>query len=331
MPSQLEPALEERFGELLDQLRATHVEPSTELRERVRLMGRLEPAPRRPLFRRPTLVFAFAAALLVGGVVLAGVVGQRGGDEKSVAGGAATVQAARGGGAEDQSTRELAPTQTARLQDFRADLTIRVDEADDLPDATRRAMQIAQSLGGYVVSAQYGGGDTDSVMTLRVPIGSAQEAIARLTALGDLAGQRYSLQDLQQTVDQLDAQADRLREHIAELEAELRNPRLGPRERANLRAELEQTQRELDAVTAQRDGTVAQGRMAEITLTLTADRVAPSTSDSVIDRAVDALKNVWEWVIAVLIVGLPFALLLAAAVWLGRRLRRRANDRLLGA
>jgi hypothetical protein len=206
-----------------------------------------------------------------------------------------------------------------------------VDDPEDLPDATRRAMQIAQSLGGYVVSAQYGGGDTDSVMTMRVPIGNAQEAISRLTGLGEVAAQRYSLQDLQSTVDQLDAQADRLREHIAELEAELRNPRLGPRERANIRAELEQTQRELDAIEAQRDGTVAQGRMAEVTLTLTADRVAPSGSENVIDRAVDALKGIWEWVLAVLIVGVPFAVLLLAAYYLGRRMRRRSNEKLLGS
>ena len=181
MPSQLEPALEERFGELLAQVRATRVEPSRELWERVR---GLEPAPRRQLFRRRTLALAFAAALVVGAVAVG--IAQRGGNDQR-----ATVQAERGaavggaGAVTDSSTKEFAaPTQSARLQDFRADLTVRVDDPEDLPDATRRAMQIAQSLGGYVVSAQYGGGDTDSVMTLRVPIGNAQEAISRLTGLG---------------------------------------------------------------------------------------------------------------------------------------------------
>jgi Domain of unknown function (DUF4349) len=325
MPSQLEPALEERFGVLLDQLRSTRVEPSTELRERVALMGRLEPAPRRQLFRRRTLALAFAAALLVGAVAVG--VAQRGGNEES-----ASVQAERGavgGGVTDSSTKEFAPTQSARLQDFRADLSVRVDDPEDLPGATRRAMQIAQSLGGYVVSAQYGGGDTDSVMTVRVPIGNAQEAISRLTGLGELAAQRYSLQDLQSTVDQLDAQADQLRQHIAELEAQLRNPRLGPRERANIRAELEQTQRELDAIEAQRDGTVAQGRMAEITLTLTADRPGLS-SQGVIDRALETLRDIWEWVLAALIVAVPFAVLLAALYYVARGLRRRSNEKLLG-
>jgi uncharacterized protein DUF4349 len=327
MPSQLEPALEERFGVLLDQLRATRVEPSTELRERVALMGRLEPAPRRPRFRRRTFALAFAAALLVGAVAVG--IAERGGDEQSASERVLRAEAGGAGAVTDSSTKGFAPVQSARLQDFRAELTVRVDAADDLPDATRRAMQIAQSLGGYVVSAQYGGGDTDSVMTLRVPVGNAQEAITRLTSLGELAAQRYSLQDLQSTVDQLDAQADQLREHIAELEAELRNPRLGPRERANIRAELEQTQRQLDAVVAQRDSTTAQGRTAEIALTLTADRAAPS-SKGVIARAVDSLKHIWEWVVAVLIVAVPFAVLLAAAYFVVRGLRRRSNEKLLG-
>jgi Domain of unknown function (DUF4349) len=327
MPSQLEPALEERFGELLEQLRATHVEPSTELRERVQLMGRLEqPAPRRPLFRRRVVALAFAAALLVGAVAVG--VAQRGGERQQVAEeGAVTLKSAQdssaGGGAES------APLSTARAQDFRAQLTVRVDEADDLPAATRRAMQLVQNLGGYVVSAQYSGGDTDSVMVVRVPIARAQDAITRLAGLGELAAQSYSLQDLQSTIDQLDAQADRLRARIAELEEELQNPNLTPRERANLRAELDQAQRDLEAILDQRDGTAAQGRMAEITLTLTADRVAPSSSESVIDRAIGSLKDIWEWVLAVLIIAVPFVVLLAAAYWVGRRMRRRANERLL--
>ena len=330
MPSQLEPQLEERFGELLDQLRATRVEPSAELREHVRAMAPREPAPRRSLFRRRVLVPALAGAALVGAVVV-GVV-QRGGEEQQVqyASPNAVTRSAEDSGSAG-GAESAAPTLSTRLRDFRAELTVRVDEADDLPDATQRAMRIADSLGGYVVSAQYGGGDTDSLMVLRVPIARAQEAITRLTSLGELAGQRYSLQDLQSTVDQLDAQADRLQADIAELERELRNQNLSPRERANLRNRLEQTQRELDNILAQRDGTVAQGQSAEITLTLTAERTAPDTSQGVIGRAVDALTSIWTWVLAVLIVGLPFAVLLAAAFLLGRRLRRRANERLLGS
>jgi hypothetical protein len=269
-------------------------------------------------------VFVLAAGLLAA-TITAGVLRQ--GDEAQVAGDTA-------------GSRELGPVQEAspsppasgvRLQDYRAELSVRVD---DVPGATQRAMQIAQSVGGYVVSASYGGGDSDSLLVLRVPIGRAQDAVERLSALGELAAQRFSLQDLQSTVDQLDAQADRLQVQIAALERQLRNPALTPGERVALRARLDQAERELQNVLAQRDGTVEQGRMAEITLTLAPsgdEESAAADEDGVLRRAVDALSSVWTWVLAVLIVGAPFALLLVVAFLAGRRLRRRANERLLGS
>jgi hypothetical protein len=320
MPSQLEPALEERFAEVLAPLRAARIEPSQELRHRVEMLARVEPAPKRsPLQRRWALV-ALAGAAVVGAVA-AGVLQRQGGGEQAVQGGVALESRA------GDSAVQAAPTLAGRLKDFRAELTVRVDDADELPGATQRAMRLAESLGGYVVSASYDGGESDSLIVLRVPIARAQEAITRLTALGELAGQRYSLQDLQTTVDQLDAQADRLQERIAELEQELRASNLTPRERANLRNRLDQTQRELEGVLDQRDGTAAQGRSAEITLTLTAERAEHTRG--VVGRAVHALGRVWAWVLAVLIVGVPFVVLLAGALLVARRLRRRANERLL--
>jgi hypothetical protein len=332
MPSQLEPALEERFAEVLHQLRQGHVEPSAELRQRVRMTARVEPAARRRLLNPRLALVLAGTALFVAGV--AGAVRLAGG-EQTAGEQAAQTAVQRGApattraGQADQSA-ELAPTLQGRLQDFRAELTVRVEDADKLPAATQQAMRIAQTAGGYVVSASYSGGESDSLLVLRVPIARAQEAIGRLSSLGELAGQRYSLQDLQSTVDQLDAQADRLQVRIAELGRQLRSARLTVGERVALRNRLEQAQRELEDVLAQRDGTAAQGRSAEITVTLTAARGEPA-SQGVIDRAVDALARVWAWVLAVLIVGLPFAVLLAAAVLVGRRLRRRANERLLGS
>jgi uncharacterized membrane protein YdbT with pleckstrin-like domain len=209
------------------------------------------------------------------------------------------------------------------------ELTVRVDDVDELGRRTTEAMRIAQSLGGYVVTASYDGGETDSLLVLRVPIGRAQEAIRRLSGLGTLASQRYSLQDLQAQVDQLDDQVETIQGQIAELEQQLEDPDLTRQERALLRSRLEQAQQELALLLDQREATVAQGQSAEITLTLTADRA--ESSGGVIDDAVDALRDIWVWALAVLIVGAPFVALLAIAFLAGRRLRRRANDRLLGA
>jgi chromosome segregation ATPase len=181
------------------------------------------------------------------------------------------------------------------------------------------------------VSAQYDERARNSQLVLSVPVGRAQFALERLSALGEVTRQRFSLQDLQTTVDQLDAQADRLQQRIAELERQLRNPNLTPGERVALRARLDQAQRELQDVLAQRDATTAEGRSAEITLALTSEAAPKTSDDGVIGRAFDALRSVWTWVLAVLIVGAPFAVLLGLAYLAGRRLRRRANDRLLGS
>jgi len=315
MPSQPESALAE--------IRRARPQAPPALRQRVQLIARLEPAPPRRLITRPRLVFVLAAGVLAAGIV-AGV-SQRGEEQQ---------QAARTFAGELESTAPAGEDSAAvappvgRLVDYRAELSVRVD---DLSNATQRAMRVAQSLGGYVVSAQYDGGASDSFLVLSVPIARTQEAIDRLSRLGELTGQRFSLQDLQSTVDQLDIQADRLQERIASLERQLRNPALTPGERTALRARLDQAQRELQDVLAQREGTAQQGRMAEITLTLTSQVEEATPASGVIDRAVDALRSVWTWVLAVLIVGAPFAVLLAAAFLLGRRLRRRANERLLGS
>ncbi|MEX1358069.1 MAG: DUF4349 domain-containing protein [Gaiellaceae bacterium] len=308
---------------VLAEIRRARPEAPPALRQRVQLIARLEPAPPRRVVTRRRLVFVLAAGVLAAGLV-AGVLRQ---EEPAADQAVGAETAVRGAPVQEDSS--LPSTTLGRLVDYRAELSVRVD---DLSGATQRAMQVAQSLGGYVVSAQYDGGESDSLLVLSVPIARTQEAIDRLSRLGELTSQRFSLQDLQSTIDQLDVQADRVQARIASLERQLRNPALTPGERTALRARLDQAERELQDVLAQREGTARQGRMAEITLTLTAqpEEEAPASS-GVIDRAVDALGSVWTWVLAVLIVGAPFVVLLAAAFLLGRRLRRRANERLLDA
>jgi outer membrane murein-binding lipoprotein Lpp len=311
----------------LAEIRRARPEAPPALRQRVQLIARLEPAPPRRAVTRRRLVFVLAAGVLAAGLV-AGVMSR---DPEVNRAGGAEAESARTLGpmsAEDTTASALPTPPIGRIQDYRAELGVRVD---DLPRATQQAMQIAQSLGGFVVSAQYDGGASDSFLVLSVPVARTQDAIDRLSRLGELTTQRFSLQDLQSTVDQLDTQADRLQARIASLERQLRNPALTPGERTALRARLDQTQRELEEVLAQREGTAQQGRMAEITLTLTSQPEEESPASGVIDRAVDALASVWTWVLAILIVGAPFAVLLVAAFLLGRRLRRRANERLLGS
>ena len=65
------------------------------------------------------------------------------------------------------------PPSTTRLQDYRAELRIRVASAAEVSRATAQAMRTARSLGGYVVSAQLDrpdADDGDSVLVFRVPV-----------------------------------------------------------------------------------------------------------------------------------------------------------------
>lgn len=313
MPSQLDTALAE--------IRVNRPEAPEALRQHVL---RLQPAPRRRLVTRRRLVLVLAAGLLVAAVA-AGVL-RRDAQPTAEEEGATGAEAVPSTAQRDTAVPET--TFGGRLVDYRAELGLRVD---DLSGATQRAMQVASSLGGFVVSAQFDEGASNSLLVLSVPIGRAQDAIERLSRLGELTSQRFSLQDLQQTIDELDRQADRLQQRIASLERQLRNPALTPGERTALRARLDQAEQEFQNVLSQREGTAAQGRMAEITVTLTGEAEEEPAADSgVLDRAVDALGTVWTWVLAVLIVGAPFLAVLAVAFLLGRRWRRRSDEKLLG-
>lgn len=324
MPSRPDPVLDERFEQIVAQLRAARPSASPELRERVRGLRPEAPSRRRALPRR-VLVPALAAVLLVGAAVLAGVLGREEGRDES---GAVAIERAQPEVAEQEAAEPDAtapPADPGRLQDYRAELTVRVD---DLSGATAQAMRIAQSLGGYVVSAQFDGPAGDSSIVVRVPVARVQDAIARYAGLGTIVAQRFSLQDLQAGVDQLDQRIEELQGRIAELEAELRRRDLTDRERAILRSQLEQARQELSALQEQRSSTVTQARTAEIALVLTSEAPAVS-SPGVVERALDSLRQIWAWVLAVLIVAAPFLALVAGALLLARWLRRRANERLL--
>src|SRR5262249_60700739 len=74
---------------------------------------------------------------------------------------------------------------TGRAQDFQAQIGLEVKDDDALSSATKRAMTIAQNLGGYVDSVQYASGGTGTAaLTLRVPTDKVQDAIAQRTARG---------------------------------------------------------------------------------------------------------------------------------------------------
>lgn len=336
---------------LQQELRAARPTAPAELRERVRLVVAEEPA-RRPSFvqrlspRRFLLVAA--PATLVVAVAAAGVIGlTRPGspDEIAVSGGEPGVAQPESDSAGSlESGREFTtpPTSGAdaiapdpgRLQRIDAELSLRVEDVEELSGATQEAMRIARSLGGHVASVSYDatpGGAGSAQLALRVPTARVQNAIVQLSALGTILGQRFGIQDLQGTVDELARQITEAEQRVLQLQRQLDAPNLTDDERASLRIQLDEARRVLAELRRQRDGTRAEGRLATISLGLTTEEVTstPGTEDGALDRIVDILR--WEGLavlFALVVVG-PF-LLLGLLVWLALRLRRRrAETRLL--
>jgi hypothetical protein len=355
---------EPAFDDLARELRAARPRASEELRERVLTIARSEPArPRRRLFPslRLAAVLVPATAVSALAIVLAsGVLSLPSGGDDVAEEGAATTGAFEsfepeaadqaesgaplnsppiGAVTSGRAQTETLPPSGGRLQEYRADLRVRVADLDELSSATSDAMRTARSLGGYVVSAQLTtpvGEDGDSVLVVRVPIGRVQDAIARFSQLGTLVAQDISLQDLQGQANRQDDQIAALRRTIATLERELREPNLTAEERAELERRLENARRTLTQRRNAREATERRGRLARVALTLTTRDEGqelppppPGEFEQTLRDALGALEQVVAWMLAALIVTSPFVALTALLVALETRRRRRAEERLL--
>src|SRR3954447_21948983 len=119
---------------------------------------------------------------------------------------------------------------STRLAHTDASLELRVDDSDALSEATKRATQIATSLGGYAKSVNYDAssvaGQGRSVIELRIPAQNVKTALARLAGLGTIVSQQLSVTDLQDRFATESAQIAQLRRRVAALATALRSPTL---------------------------------------------------------------------------------------------------------
>ena len=222
----------------MKELRASRPVASAALRERVTALG---PPARRRSFHWPSrrLVLSLAAAALVASFVAAGLT--RGSNHAArVESSGASVTKAGAPAHSGAFTRERAlkalpvpAAGPARLQRYQATLRLRVKDVDALSTATRRAMTLARSLGGYVGEVQYSthaGKRGGARVVLRVPVGSVQAALTTLTGLGTILQQQTGILDVTR-------RADRESRQIAKLEKQLEtaSPQEAPAIRAHLR------------------------------------------------------------------------------------------------
>ena len=357
--------------DLIRELTATRPAAPTALRARVREIAAQEAAPKAsfwPRLRLPVRRFALVAvpATAMVAIASAGVLGLARSDSN--------VAALRSGyleqetleralppqavpspnlGTDDQNLSGTADTATIlrdpadqnlgsavgptldRAQRISATLTVEVADSDGVSRAAQRALDLTESLGGHVVSANVATGDQgNAALVVRVPVAKVQEAIVQLSALGRIVSQQVTIDDLQGNLDALERRERSVRAQIALLSARLESDSLDATTRAQLESRLRTLRQELRGLRRDTAATNAEARMATIQLTVVTPGVltavpVPSRLDRTLDEALNVL--VWEGVIAlaIAIVAAPFALLFLAT-WLGRKLyRRREEDRLL--
>jgi uncharacterized protein DUF4349 len=309
-------------------LRSARPVAPPELRERVRLVAAQASPPRRqPVTWRRALV----VVVVVGAAVAAGVIATRP-SHRAIQLGAVVQPAHRkaavpfGAASSADKLGTVAPAPSAtRTQRYTASLELRVPTAAAVSSATRQAIAIANSLGGYqaYVNLDASGKTGYAEIRLRIPKVHVQEAVRRLSALGRVVGEHVQIQDLQAGVDA----TDRL---IAGLQQQLAGLRTQP--------QTALVQREIAALTTQivhlqrgRSATVRTSRYATVEVSLSVPPVTPPKPHH--PGPLHGLGTAFRWIgigaVYGLAVGAPF-LALSAAIWLAvRALRRRREDSLL--
>jgi hypothetical protein len=312
-------------GRIAEQLRAARPVASAVLRERVAALGP-EPAPHWS-FRWPSrrLVLGLAAAALLASLAAAGLTRGSSNQARVESSGASATKAATPAHWEsDLRGRALkaapVPAATgARLQRYQATVRLRVKDVDALSTATRRAMTLARSLGGYVGQVQYSthaGKRGGARVVLRVPVGSVQAALTTLTGLGTILQQQTGILDVTR-------RADRESRQIAKLQKQLETA--SPQEAAAIRAHLRTLQ-------AKHRGLLRSASLARIVLTLATpaqQAAAPGRLHRTLDDAGGVLLRELQFLLYALVVAGPLLLIGGAGLATARGARKRSDRRLL--
>ena len=346
---------EREFEELVRDLRALPTAAPEQLREHVRLLG--EPARARTLrdvlpalsWRRSLLVLAPVCVLgLVSTALIHGLVNSGGSQNRalvqqtSVSGGAADTKGPKlelGTSAATPDAHSLATPAPGRFQDYQASLTVRVKDVDTLHDRTAEATQVARSYGGFVASVDEStnGGNGQSDLVLRIPVGRVQDAYFRLAKLGTVTAQHLSIRDLDQVVMSQRRRIVQLKLSIARIGQALESTSLPADVRLRLELQRDAAKQELARVTGSNKATLREASLSRISLTLTAQQAAAAKKGGMgrIERAArDAgsfLAGAGAVLLFLLIVLSPLIVLAAVGVWGARGYRRREERRLLSA
>jgi hypothetical protein len=328
---------EHRTDEISRELRATAPPAPDGLRERVRVITAREQTATRRLFPGRRMLALAAAAALVLLTLGAALVPRLADREKPRTAARAPEQARTLGEAgtpdlTEALSRERAAAGTLppgrRLQDYRAAITLRVDDADALSEKAQQAMRETRRMGGFVASVDFATQREDGTasLVLRVPVTRIQEAVARFSELGTIISQNVEIDDLQPTANRLSSSITRLRARIAALAAKERRTPAEEAELLTLRGQLQTHTRRLQRLTN-------EARYATMSLALTTKQAErdeePGAFRTFWDDASKILLTELIWLLYALVVAGPFVLLAILALVAERARRRRSADALL--
>ena len=317
---------ERRIGALLDELTVGEITPPAELRERVRSLTtappEAAPVPRRLpglRLRRPRLRLAPVLGLAAVAAVLVGVVATQTRTSSTPVAepphlAASDQPSQRASESADDKVLQTIPQATAgrrragaaaktdstaplpdgqRAQDYAASLRLAVGSVAELSRSTQSVLDTVRSLGGAVVTVDYGtptAGSGSAVIDLRVPVGRAQEALRRFSALGTITAQQVQIRDLQAGLDQQNNRARALRHRIDLLRAKLLSPSLTDVERVTLENRLADSQSSLESVLRGVHATQQRAAFARFSLDLVTGRgtaIAPPAQPGGFERTAD--------------------------------------------
>jgi hypothetical protein len=284
-----------------------------------RIAAEAAPPPRRRFTWRRALVIALPVAAAVAGAAIVIQTGGRTSTSPTAQPPVGKAYSAAGVAASDR-TAIPAPIPN-RVQRISMSLQLRVKNTQAVSDATKTAVTIARSLGGYPASLNVdaAGRSGYAHIVLRVPKGRVQQAVTRLSALGTVVGENVSIQDLQAQVDTTARRIRRLEQRLAYWQSQ---------------PQTEEAQKQVASFTAAiaklrrgQAATIRAASLAKLSLELTT-RPAPAPVHQG-HGPLHGLGVAFRWLgigaVYTVSLGAPL-LILAALFWLGARAVRRHRE-----
>ncbi|MFI7011189.1 DUF4349 domain-containing protein [Streptomyces sp. NPDC050145] len=246
-------------------------------------------------------------------------------DAKSGGGSAARDGAAAPSG---ESAARRSPKLTGVHIIRTAHLSVRVK---DVPQALERARSLAEEAGGIVGSEttdRDGHGRERTLVTLRVPQESYADVLERLSGSGKLLERNVTAKDVTDQVVDVDSRIKSQRASVARVR-ELMDRATKLSDVVTLEGELSNRQAELESLLAQQASLKDRTTLATITLRLTESAPAGAGDGDDGPGFLDALAGGWgafvsvlRWIGIALAAVLPFAAVLALALFLWLRVLR---------